>query len=277
MNATWPQSIILRAASLLAPANQRALWLNEWRTELWYIPNRGSTLFCLGAFRDALWLRRDHLRIEKGLGTHLESPLRCLVLLAILAVVSLLVAVSLPVRQNVPLFWRLRARDLPAGWLGMLPVFGLFMLATRFVLGGADVTCSARLWPERIRRGIFLALKIAIAQSIVMGVVLALVRLGALPVAPLAMCLLWILLSRWVLIDQRRRCPVCLRRLSRSVRIGTLSETFLDWYGAESICSRGHGLLHTSEMASSYSRKPRWLGLDDSWSGLFAKGVGRRT
>jgi len=136
MNATWPQTLILRAASLLAPANQRALWLNEWRTELWYIPSRGSTLFCLGAFRDALWLRRNNLCIEKGFGIHLESPLSCLILLAMLAVGSILFAVSLPVPQNVPPFWRLRARDLPAGWIGMLPVFCLFVLATRLVIAG---------------------------------------------------------------------------------------------------------------------------------------------
>ncbi len=47
-----------------------------------------------------------------------------------------------------------------------------------------------------------------------------------------------------MITDQQRRCPVCLRLLTNPVRIGTPSRTFLEWYGAESTCSRGHGLLH---------------------------------
>ena len=78
-----------------------------------------------------------------------------------------------------------------------------------------------------------------------------------------------ILALRWVITDQQRRCPVCLRLLTDPVRIGTPSRTFLEWYGAESTCPRGHGLLHVSEMSSGYSARPEWLGLDDSWSGLF--------
>ena len=79
-----------------------------------------------------------------------------------------------------------------------------------------------------------------------------------------------ILALRWVITDQQRRCPVCLRLLTNPVRIGTPSRTFLEWYGAESTCSRGHGLLHVSEISSSYSEKPQWLRLGDSWSGLFS-------
>ena len=41
-----------------------------------------------------------------------------------------------------------------------------------------------------------MALKIGIAQSIILGGVFALVRMDAVPVAPLGMCLLWILTSR---------------------------------------------------------------------------------
>ena len=88
-----------------------------------------------------------------------------------------------------------------------------------------------------------------------------------MPFAPqLGMFALWILALRWVLIDQRQRCPVCLRLLIQPVRIGNSSHTFLEWYGAESICSRGHGLQHIPEITASYSGQQEWLNLDDSWS-----------
>jgi hypothetical protein len=58
MKSQWLQSIILRTASLLAPGDQRTEWLTGWRSELWYIPRRGSTVFCLGAFRESIWSRR---------------------------------------------------------------------------------------------------------------------------------------------------------------------------------------------------------------------------
>ena len=49
---------ILRSASLLVPGPHRAEWFAEWTAELWHV-NRGATAFCLGAFRDAFWLRRN--------------------------------------------------------------------------------------------------------------------------------------------------------------------------------------------------------------------------
>ena len=63
MTSEWLHCSILRAASLLAPSDQRDEWLNDWRSELWYIPRQGATQFCLGAFRDALWLRRNNASI----------------------------------------------------------------------------------------------------------------------------------------------------------------------------------------------------------------------
>ena len=54
-------------------------WLREWRAELWYV-ERGRAGFCLGAYRDALWLRRNAARRPL-----LDSPAACIVILAILA------------------------------------------------------------------------------------------------------------------------------------------------------------------------------------------------
>ena len=64
MNPKSVPNAILRAASLVAPAGQRAEWLVEWRSELWYVPARGAARFCLGAFRDAYWVRRNSHNLE---------------------------------------------------------------------------------------------------------------------------------------------------------------------------------------------------------------------
>jgi len=137
---------------------------------------------------------------------------------------------------------------------------------------GEPVNRHLMPWRSKLRRGIFLALKIALVQPMMLcgffvQIALPLGGLGALWFPAV-----FILVFRWVITDQQQRCPVCLRLLTAPVPIGTPSRTFLEWYGAESACSRGHGLLHVSENASSYSRKPQWLCLDDSWRDLFAAG-----
>ena len=92
---------ILRCASWLAPAEQRAEWLAEWRAELWYVQRAsrcGSEVarFCLGAFQDALWLRWNGPRpLLTGI-FRWESPLECLLFLAILAAGSWFLAFQLP-------------------------------------------------------------------------------------------------------------------------------------------------------------------------------------
>jgi hypothetical protein len=81
---------------------------------------------------------------------------------------------------------------------------------------------------------------------------------------------------RWVLHDQRGRCPVCMRRLSHPARVGQPSWSFLGWCGIEMICSRGHGLLHIPELPTSWFGAQRWLGLDASWAGLFGDAPAQR-
>src|SRR5689334_2026131 len=94
---------ILRAAALLAPAAERGEWLAEWRAELCYV-DRGATAFCLGAFRDALWLRRNSAAPNGRHTFGLESPLKCLGLMALVAAVSVGFALrlSLPREMLLP-------------------------------------------------------------------------------------------------------------------------------------------------------------------------------
>ncbi len=75
---------------------------------------------------------------------------------------------------------------------------------------------------------------------------------------------------RWAVNDHQERCPVCLRRLTNPTRIGEPSHTFLDWYGTEFMCDRGHGLLHVPEIHASCYNMQRWLYLDPSGSNLFS-------
>jgi hypothetical protein len=74
---------------------------------------------------------------------------------------------------------------------------------------------------------------------------------------------------RWLLRDQRRRCPVCLQLLRNPVRVGQPSRNFLAWNGTELICVVGHGFLHVPELPTSWFSTQRWLYLDASWKSIF--------
>ena len=75
---------------------------------------------------------------------------------------------------------------------------------------------------------------------------------------------------RWVLQDQRQRCPVCLRRVCNPAHVGQASRTFLAWNGTELMCMGGHTLLHVPGLPTSWFSTQRWLYLDTSWGFLFA-------
>ena len=256
MTRAWLPHTILRAASLLAPPEQRAEWLNGWHSELWYISRHGAARFCLGAFRDAIWVRRNSERPAWRTAFWFESPLSCLAFLTFAATVSGVVLLCLPAPDAV----------------GMLLIFGPTLLPALLTTGRGASSHRPHPWPNRLRRGIFLLLKFALVLPVMLCGFVAMLWIGpaaALP-AQMANYTLWFLTLRWVLLDQRSRCPECLRLLTEPVRIGAPSQTFLEWYGSESACPCGHGLLQTSEMPSSYSAAPEWHRLDDSWSGLFS-------
>jgi len=274
MKSGWVPNVILRAASLLAPREHRAEWVREWQSELWYVPRRGSTRFCLGAFRDALWIRRERPRAAERSGMYLESPLHCLTFLSVLASAGLAMAAWLPAPRLAGMPAHFRLRDLPAACMAMALLSGLMLPALRMVMGPHH---HAMPRPGKLRRGVFLALKLALVHPIILCGFLIQNRLA--PVAPITNLIVtgaWIWALRWILLDQRQRCPVCLRLLTDSVRIGTASQTLFEWYGAESVCSRGHGLLHSAESSASYSSEPQWLRLDPSWDSLFVESAKER-
>jgi hypothetical protein len=269
MTARWWQRAAIGAASRLAPAEERAEWLREWRAELWYVPPEQAPRFCLGAFADAFWLRREAVACAGGLHLPMESAGGCLGVLAVSAMVSAAVSLVLPLHSK---WWPqpgMRLADLPAGWLLMLIYTAIFLGAMRLAMGSAEAPDAPSR--GRLRRGLFFATKIALVQPAVFAGFLVVIAWKPIPVVGpfvMPMGLAW--LVRWTIVDQRERCPECLRRLARPVRIGTVSKTFLDWHGAESVCDRGHGLMQVAEMPSSYGGAAKWLRLDGSWRGLFS-------
>jgi len=400
---------LLHAAALLVRAQDRRDWLAEWCAELWYVWPRRRTGFCLGAFRDAFWLRRHNPPPVR-----LQSPWQCLGVLTALAGISLLFAFRLPLpremlfprplpadlvtisgisvndyRQlparsaafygpaelragnltvslasrnlfdllNVPISpaayplvitlgaWRDlfgsdphivgrtltvagrpaqvaailsdREWELPGpvdSWLLVddrsfdtgtrgyvlarmnssrrdvsvqhpdgsvnrfvcvplaapnLLVALLLMMAISGMVLPAITSLSLGEYPaNHLRRWIFLAAKFALVLPIVLFGTLDVFSLIAIHLQPHALFVGSVIGFRWVLVDQRRRCPVCLRVLTNPTPIGEPSRTLLEWYGTELVCTRGHGLLHVPEIRNSYSEQ-RWLRLDSSWSSLF--------
>ena len=163
-------------------------------------------------------------------------------------------------------------------------LFGVFLsclalpATTPLPLGEYRLSSRKLSWFTRIRRWNFLGLKFVLLLPIVFFVSLDLAHLRATVdpisseyiqlISSFAICLFGL---RWMLRDQRQRCPVCLGKLTHPARVGLPSRTFLAWNGTELICVGGHGMLHVPEMATSWFSEQRWLYLDPSWEFLFAE------
>jgi hypothetical protein len=146
----------------------------------------------------------------------------------------------------------------------VLPMGMLLGILTSDLLGGH---------PRRVgpRRGLFLAAKILLVLPIVVFGSLDLGSLGS-SVSPLVVHMAFLgslFAGRWILADQRRRCPVCLRLLANPVRMGEPSRILLEWHGTELMCLRGHGMLYVPEWPAIWSGRQRWMDLGPSWGGLF--------
>jgi hypothetical protein len=148
---------------------------------------------------------------------------------------------------------------------------------TTVSLGEYSLNPQKTSWSRKLYRWSFLSAKIALLLPIVYFVSLDLAygftTIGReRPVyiqliCTFAMCLFGM---RWVLKDQRQRCPVCVRLVTHPAQVGQASRTFLDWNGTEMMCMGGHTLLHVPALPTSWFSTQRWLYLDTSWQFLFA-------
>jgi hypothetical protein len=163
-------------------------------------------------------------------------------------------------------------------------LLGLFLAClslpatTSIPLGEYRVATDGVSWVLRLRRWAFLLGKVALLLPSVYFISLDLAHLVLVlnPVTAenlqLASCFLTGLFGlRWILRDQRQRCPMCLGKLTHPARVGEPSRNFLAWNGTELICVGGHGLLHIPELSTSWFSTQRWLYLDPSWEGLFSR------
>jgi hypothetical protein len=128
-----------------------------------------------------------------------------------------------------------------------------------------------------LRRAAFLAAKLALVAPMVLLCSIALTfgpsfsRNTAFLIQFLTGVPTLLFTFRWILHDQRHRCPECLQLLSNPARVGQASCNFLAWNGTELLCVRGHGLLPIPELPTSWFSTQRWLALDASWLCLFAE------
>ena len=272
-------SAVLFISALLVPRIQRREWLAEWSSELWYLlyacrhdaqhsrrAGWDAMCFCLGSFKDALWLRRSNAQVV-GQTVWLRSPTHCLLFLSALAAATSWSCFWLPGIRNTVLQHPHTTRHFISGSLLVVAIALVVLPATtNLALGDYPATGHSPTGTARLRRWVLLATKFALILPIVFCGTLDLASIiSRTGIQPHAMLVGYVLAFRWALIDQRRRCPVCLRLLTNPVRIGQPSHTFLDWYGTEFICSRGHGLLHVPEIPMTSFSIQRWLYLDPSW------------
>jgi hypothetical protein len=283
---------IIQTAALLVPAPDRAEWLAEWRAELWYV-NRRATAFCLGSICDAFWMKRNAPAPITRRRFGLESPVKCVMFLAGLTALSFLLAFGPPSRNLSPAPHGGESQSVapvardskPPGEPGTqvrrdgyqdfpLVCFSLGLLSLGVLssvrplrLGEYPVNRYAPGAPLRLLRWVFLAVKISLVVPTAVCGAVALPRIVP-PLPPMALLLGLYFGYRWALMDQRERCPVCLRLLSNPTRIGDPSQSFLGWYGTELLCSRGHGFLYVPGTSTSWCEAQRWQYLDPTWNNL---------
>ncbi len=124
-----------------------------------------------------------------------------------------------------------------------------FPAKTILLLGGLTV-----LWVE-------LAAKNALALQLPSKFVFSLVIDWASILATL-------LVLRWTVLDQSRRCPVCLRRLGMPVTSGSWSSSLIEPASTELLCDMGHGALQVSDSFTTLGEIRRWIAMEDSWREL---------
>ena len=72
-----------------------------------------------------------------------------------------------------------------------------------------------------------------------------------------------------IVLDQRRRCRTCLRKLVMPMRTGSWGRTLLGRPRTERICPYGHGTLTIEELQITGRQLPDWQRHDDDiWKEL---------
>ncbi len=276
----------------MAPSHARPAWRAEWDAglrSLWTLVERGEfaldwpvrlAAFSRDALVSAFWLRftrADLLRWVRGPVCLLAC---CAALLLLSAILTHGFAVTRSLIHTARAWHRF---PVPAGMydprLNRMVLYSM-PIATALAAGVALAAIGRRsMRPGSSRYWWFFAAKSVLVMTIASlwwiegGALLRahlrpdLLRLMA---GGLGLALLFILAFgwgvAWSLADQRRRCPVCLRRLAMPVTFGSWASVF-EPAATELLCSEGHGSLCMAEAVTGPD--DQWTALDNSWRGFF--------
>jgi hypothetical protein len=281
--------MLLKCSAFLVPRRDRNEWLAEWTGELTYVVRQShggasqpikAILFSLGSFRDAGWLRWDRVqtltvshfgpgswgcclgtlfgllvvtcacsRLELGFArapfsdlydVRLDSSMPNVVLQILIAICALPAMTSLELGHYPPSSSRPGRIKAVCFWTFLFMKATMIVTVSHYV--GLCITHIAESlaivggFPETYRA----------------------IREGVTPLQFLATfgsCLFGL---RWVLRDQRRRCPVCLDFLSAPLLKGQQARVFLFWSRSEEVCLNGHGLLLVPEVRTRWVAAQTW-------------------
>jgi hypothetical protein len=284
-----PGRFLIQWMSRIVPRAQRAEWWVKWDSSLanwWLLVQRGelpgSTYPALwrhlrDAFGDAIWLRFDRakfLRFAKG--PWIVFAAAALWLTAVGAASGGFRNTRLLIDYAGRGHFQLIRRIDPFGVFLSYSIPIVFALLVGLIIGSLRGAAFHRYgW----RYWAFFAGKTAAVAVCVplLWIELAPVIRALRPNTELAV-LLTALVSRlifivafgcalaWCFSDQRRRCPVCLKRLAMPVTLGIWGSTF-EPVTTEFLCEDGHGSLSVPENEAAPEEK--WIKLDESWSELF--------
>lgn len=281
---------LLRAGGAIAPPAARPEWMRLWCTRLenlWVLAARGelplraggATLhLCADALASAFWLRFERTRViqwMQGPGFILAAAALALALIAVLSR-------GFQATRGVILAfidWEIDPRVVRHDARAEL-VIAHFVPILLALTVGAVLVAIGRLSLGRYgwRYWLFLSYKLLAVMVIIPLVWIegnAALR-AHLAVRTLSLLFGWLAWTLaflgafgcgviWSFTDQRRRCPVCLRRLAMPVTLGSWASVF-EPVTTEMLCGEGHGALCMDERDSGAG--DRWIALDSSWRGL---------
>lgn len=186
---------------------------------------------------------------------------------------------------------QLQVTSVQTQWRDGLETYAFFVLlviscaaAVVYARGvSAGVGQAPLSWRHRFRWWGFFTAKAAFLLAIMYVVASELAHflstnlMGSIsPVADELVVWLFLILSivglSWAILDQQKRCRICLRRLGMSVDIGRPGCVLLNWAGTELVCPEGHGVLYLPESPANWLERDRWNSFDESWEGLFRAG-----
>ena len=225
---------ILRRDGVVVPADLRA----EWRGELGTCGDAGATRFCFGG------LSRRLLALAKLPGRRAPLPFRvaCTLPDASRRIGSVEVAGSATCARRTCGAGASRIVESFKGFSSVTGLAGLIVAVTsRLSLREYPATANSPSRLIRFRRWLFLATKFAMLLPIIYACGFAVFAIASRidhVVGIVINLVVWCaaLAFHWVLRDQRRRCPVCLRLLADPVRVGRSSGYFLEWNCMELVC-----------------------------------------